>query len=139
MTREEAIITLSFLRSEYNCFDEGRERYHALSMAIESLKQEPCEDCVSRQAAIDAIETYLDEYNDLDIEGLHSEKWCAMSEARMVLEELPSVERVGHWVLVKGSNGKDYDKCSECLHTQEITGVKNYCAVCGARMVSEDE
>lgn len=40
----------------------------------------------------------------------------------------------GHWVLVKGSNGKDYHKCSECLHTQEITGVKNYCAICGAEM-----
>lgn len=40
----------------------------------------------------------------------------------------------GEWVLVKGSNGKDYHKCSKCLHTQEITGVKNYCAVCGARM-----
>lgn len=39
MTNEEAITTLSFLRSEYNCFDEGRERYHALSMGIEALKQ----------------------------------------------------------------------------------------------------
>lgn len=40
----------------------------------------------------------------------------------------------GEWIMVKGSNGKDYHKCSKCLHTQEITGVKNYCAVCGARM-----
>ena len=40
----------------------------------------------------------------------------------------------GEWIQVKGSNGKDYHKCSKCLHTQEITGVKNYCAVCGARM-----
>ena len=43
----------------------------------------------------------------------------------------------GKWVLVKGSNGKDYHKCSECLHTQDITGVKNYCAVCGADMIGE--
>ena len=42
--------------------------------------------------------------------------------------------RKGKWILVKGSNGKDYHKCSYCLHTQEITGVKNYCSVCGARM-----
>lgn len=40
----------------------------------------------------------------------------------------------GEWILVKGSNGKDYHKCSKCFHTQEITGVKNYCAVCGADM-----
>ena len=44
----------------------------------------------------------------------------------------------GEWILVKGSNGKDYHKCSECLHTQEITGVKNYCAVCGTDMRGED-
>ena len=55
------------------------------------------------------------------------------------IEEMPSAERKGHWVLVKGSNGKDYHKCSECLHTQEITGVKNYCAVCGADMRGEEE
>ena len=45
----------------------------------------------------------------------------------------------GEWILVKGSNGKDYHKCSKCLHTQEITGVKNYCAVCGAKMKSGAE
>ena len=44
----------------------------------------------------------------------------------------------GEWILVKGSNGKDYHKCSKCLHIQEITGVKNYCAVCGARMKGGD-
>ena len=46
----------------------------------------------------------------------------------------PDDAEQGEWILVKGSNGKDYHKCSKCLHTQEITGVKNYCAVCGARM-----
>jgi hypothetical protein len=40
----------------------------------------------------------------------------------------------GEWILVKGSNGKDYHKCSKCFHTQEVTGIKNYCAVCGAIM-----
>lgn len=45
--------------------------------------------------------------------------------------------RHGKWIYVKGSNGKDYRKCSECLHTQEITGLLNYCPVCGARMDEE--
>ena len=40
----------------------------------------------------------------------------------------------GHWIYCKGSNGKDYRKCSVCLHTQEITGVLNYCPICGTRM-----
>lgn len=41
MTKEEAITTLSDIRSEYNCFShvEGG-RYHALSMGIEALKEQ---------------------------------------------------------------------------------------------------
>lgn len=39
-----------------------------------------------------------------------------------------------YWVAIRGTNGKDYHKCSNCLHEQEITGVKNYCQICGARM-----
>ena len=55
------------------------------------------------------------------------------------IKALPSADAVhGEWILVKGSNGKDYHKCSKCLHTQEITGVKNYCAVCGTRMKGGD-
>lgn len=51
-----------------------------------------------------------------------------------------AVERKrGKWILVKGSNGKDYHKCSECLHVQDITCVKNYCAVCGADMMGEGD
>ena len=40
----------------------------------------------------------------------------------------------GHWVECKLGNGKDGRKCSDCLHTQEITGLLNYCPICGARM-----
>ena len=47
--------------------------------------------------------------------------------------------RHGKWIDVKGSNGKDYRKCSECLHTQDITGLLNYCPVCGAKMEGEEE
>lgn len=52
----------------------------------------------------------------------------------MAISALENSHPTGKWILVKGSNGKDYHKCSECLHTQEITGVKNYCAVCGIKM-----
>ena len=44
----------------------------------------------------------------------------------------------GEWVTVKGSNGKDYRKCTNCLHTQEITGLLNYCPICGAEMRGGD-
>ena len=67
-----------------------------------------------------------------------TEWWCVED----MIENAPTIEpqrKKGHWILVKGSNGKDYHKCSKCLHTQEITGVKNYCAVCGAEMREQDE
>lgn len=54
------------------------------------------------------------------------------------IDEAPTIDaeliKHGMWIDCKGSNGKDYRKCSECLHTQEITGLLNYCPVCGARM-----
>lgn len=52
----------------------------------------------------------------------------------MAIEALSADAVKGEWILVKGSDGKDYHKCSKCFHTQDITGVKNYCAVCGAIM-----
>lgn len=54
------------------------------------------------------------------------------------IQNSPTVDAIpvvhGHWIYCKGSNGKDYRKCSVCLHTQEITGVLNYCPICGTRM-----
>mgnify|MGYP007012534738 CR=1 FL=1 len=103
---------------------------------------EPCQDTVSRQDAIDALDEIESEV--ADGYGYQYEKW------RKYFCELPPVQperknddlilakgSKGEWILVKGSNGKDYHKCSECLHTQEITGVKNYCAVCGVEMVGK--
>ena len=91
-------------------------------------------DLISRQAAIDAA-------NRADYRGLTLEDVKKVTdEVVKELKQLPSAQperKTGTWILVKGSNGKDYHKCSECLHTQEITGVKNYCAVCGAEMRGE--
>ena len=53
MTREEAIEVLnntSFFAPSMSDVDE------ALDMAIEALEQEPCEDTISRQDAIDALQ-----------------------------------------------------------------------------------
>ena len=89
-------------------------------------------DLISRQALHERI-------NETVNEGLIFSGMTIAEFIEALIDSMPSAERVGHWVLVKGSNGKDYHKCSECLHTQEITGVKNYCAVCGARMVGDEE
>lgn len=91
-------------------------------------------DLISRQAAVKAVEDLPNCYNGYSDTY---DKACIIG----LLEELPPAQerKKGEWILVKGSNGKDYHKCSECLHTQDITGVKNYCAVCGADMGGKED
>lgn len=56
MTAEKAIEILSDVGDINRCCAEDAE---ALDMAIKALEQKPCEDCISRQEAISAIQ---DEY-----------------------------------------------------------------------------
>lgn len=98
-------------------------------------------DLIDRQAAIDRIEEHI-RFGDELYPLTETDRILnhAFEIAASCVYNLPSAERKkGEWLLVKGSNGKDYHKCSQCLHTQEITGVKNYCAVCGAEMRGEEE
>ena len=57
MTKEEATALLKsrvdLIKSNYPEIDDYCE---ALEMAIEALKREPCEDCISRQAVLKCIE-----------------------------------------------------------------------------------
>ena len=49
-------------------------------------------DLIDRQAAIEAITEYIEEYNGIDNDGLHDPKWCAMMEARTAIDDLPTAE-----------------------------------------------
>jgi len=105
MTAKEAITLLQsrvdLIKKDYPDIVDYAE---ALEMAIEALNQfaddskkvsSSCgqeNDLISRQDAIDAIDDYLDEYSGLDEEGYHGEKWCAMAEAKMVIENLPPAQ-----------------------------------------------
>lgn len=113
--------------NEYNNSTEWNEYLDGISDAITTIfcdvpsaditETETCQKC---QDVTDTI---------LNRQGEEIKRLKASAEAEQ-----------GEWILVKGSNGKYYHKCSKCLHTQEITGVKNYCAVCGTRMKrGEDE
>ena len=37
------------------------------------------------------IKDYIDEYSDVDTEGYHNLKWCAMKESEMAIEDAPTV------------------------------------------------
>jgi hypothetical protein len=64
------------------------------------------DDLISRQAAIEAIDDYLNEYSGLDEEGYHGEKWCAMAEAKMVIENLQSAQ-------------PEIIRCKDCKHLKK--------------------
>lgn len=49
-------------------------------------------DLISRQDTIDRINEYIEEYSEIDSDGNHSEKWCAMQEAKMTIENMPSAQ-----------------------------------------------
>lgn len=52
-------------------------------------------DLISRAAAIDEIEEFIEEYSELDPEtGYHNLKWCAMEEAKDVLSMLPTIDAI---------------------------------------------
>ena len=86
MTKEEAINTLNSLKQYYN--DKNEDSYvgfdnednEALDLAIKALEQQPCEDCISREALMKLFKEYQPSL------AVHV---CEFGDA---LEELPSVK-----------------------------------------------
>ena len=92
------------------------------------------DDLISRQAAIDALDEYIEEYSfDLDENGYHNPKWCAMQEAKMTIQRLPSVERRGRWIFNIDDKGWSWDKpymCDQC--GEWVEKVFKFCPNCGS-------
>ena len=86
MTNEEA-------REELRCFRENMllslGRIEALEMAIKALEQQPCEDCISRQAVLDVI-NFEDEWM-FDANGHNANTHIAFSGLESRVKALPSV------------------------------------------------
>ena len=124
----------------------------------EYLEQQPCEDCISRQAVLKVLKNNRYRFNisqEGNCEGkvLWSEN-LIKDDACNEIEQLSSVtpkEKIGHWIdnadKIDAQFGKHTYKCSECGNYAEyfISGTEvwwdrikpNFCPNCGARMVSE--
>ena len=94
MTKEEAISMLYGMRADNLNLDDAytKDKYEALDMAIKALEQEPCEDCIDRQAAVDIVK----DMHDLTRSDV-------LFEAVKRLKELPSMTpqpKTGHWIPV---------------------------------------
>lgn len=92
--------------------------YSALIDGIDTLEQEPCEDAISRQAAVNVASGF-----------------CHLANVADELAKLPPVNpqpKTGHWIDVFGGC-----KCSECDCLEG--GYSNYCPTCGIKMVEPQE
>lgn len=117
MTKEECIADLKSINAT------GME---CIDYAIKALEQQPCDDCVSRQAVIEYIEACGAELGH-DIEN---------ESVREDILNMPSVtpkRKSGlHWI----ERFDNEDKWLECPHCHKDSD-NAYCPNCGADMVKE--
>jgi len=138
-----------FIHDVYNTLDflptnnEANRIIDSFDRVTSGLKQQPCEDAVSRQAVLDA----------LHVEGRPTKRFDYVIEVQRDIEALPSAtpeEKTGRWILTDVEGNRVWHcNCSECgKDPQDYIGgsenwwmIKNklpkYCPNCGIRMVSE--
>ena len=135
MTRELArnILTEHIrLMGDDSSLEEDRE---AFEFAISELEQEPCEDAISREEALNALLDYWHDIQCVDGSG-----YDVYEDSAEVINDLPPVQpsrRKGHWIITPLSvTGRHY-QCSECKYIHTFTKFE-YCPKCGAEMESEE-
>ena len=96
----------------------------------EYLTQEPCEDCISRQDAL----------NCLTATGL--KKFDFILGARNKIKNLPSAtpqSKTGRWIYTGDYITDGMLKCSECGFEHDVSERFVYCPNCGAKMQQESK
>lgn len=106
---------------------------------LKALKQEPCDDAISRQALLDAFD-FSEKTRKWG--GDHSGyNTMMLYEIQDMIESAPPVNpqpKTGHWIY--DDECKEHGHCSECGHrgVDLVDGAPhNYCPSCGAKMESE--
>lgn len=128
MTREEAAKILKEHRERKfkHTFYTLNEYQAATDMAIQALEQQPCDDCISRQAAIDAMSNAL--------ERVFPEHRAI---AERTMNKLPSVstEKTGRWEEYGTRQVQILPtyRCSVCGEEYLQSEHFKYCPNCGAK------
>ena len=137
MTREESIDRLRKISEKTPICTNGDDLV-AITMAIQALSQEPCDDAISRDAVKQAINCWIGS----------GEYRYAMSERFLIdrINDLPPVtQKSGKWIM--SDDGLYRPICDKCgAHpwkgyiptVEEATEVFKYCPNCGAEMEREE-
>lgn len=127
----------------------SKEGYEYFQQAIKALEQEPCNDAISRQAAIDCLNA------DFTIDGKENMETVVdyINGAFKQIKALPSVTpqpKTGRWIekYAEDACGERYSywACSECgrsvgfnlANIEDVLSDYPYCH-CGAKMVEPQE
>ena len=143
MTREEAIKLLT----QYIDYDAETPDYYemerACKVALKVLKQEPCEDSISRAEAMTEIMMFAG-----NVKSDEEDVYIKVSDAVQLLRELPPANlqesKTGHWKFIFGGTRCCYSdvrvKCNICGHIRSrMDGdILKYCPNCGAKMLPTD-
>lgn len=96
-------------------------------------------DLIDRQAAIDAIDEYIENNRRPDFIG--NMVWVSgVADAMRIVSDLPSVqERKGRWNRISPAKIYECSKCGKNVMTDDIEAY-TFCHGCGAKMEgAEDE
>lgn len=137
MTRETAKRKIEMLDSYLQRkADYGESDHEAMMMAIKALEQEPCEDAISRQEALDIY----DDYN-VAVENGELEAYRKHRKRLLKLSSVQPKPKTGHWIFKKFDEKSGISNsywCSVCNHPMSQV-YNNYCGHCGCRMVEPQE
>lgn len=134
------------LINEIETVEEAVWLDEALDMAIQALEQEPCEDAISRQVALETLEKLPHEYKT----AIQRKVTWGIEECEAIIASLPTIkQKVGKWIRVHYINdGKDtaMNKCSNCQEEfgwDIETGISfedyKFCPNCGCFMKGDND
>lgn len=133
LTDKDADEVIKALEQEPCVEDIHREREQAYMLGYEDaskkFRTEPCEDCISRQAAIDAFERFIHEL------GIEDEPYN-YGEIALSAKNVPPItpqQNTGHWITLKDEYGDIHEAVCSCCD-KNGNHKWAYCPNCGRRM-----
>lgn len=123
----------------YKMFEGDSDIYVERDDVLEVLKQQPCEDCISRQSAIflasDLKQDLPDDERISDMVMAHNEGILEYQTQLSLLSPVTPQPKTGHWIKHE-HNGIGHIECSECLcwFLEAHLFYNGYCPNCGAKM-----